>query len=781
MANVSSINGNKIAVGIGGIIGKAVTVDNQVWGGTQVPLTLNEGYFNSDGSISAHGATRLECYTDPISVSDGEVLRVSFTSPDGNNLSMWCGLMEYTVDGAKAERITLIDGSMPSFEVEYVALKDVESVAFCFRSYGYQDRFIVRRMTPLHNTARSNLNGNGVGHLMMREANGGYIVDGGSNYIGMPSPVSVESNELYTVFVGYSDNRGCDIYVRHIDSSGTIIKTDHFGVTANRLMAATFKTDSACTSVYAYCYNRNGLTLDDSAFITINKGVRHLAPSDSSVDGRLSLLEDAVGSEIKFTTTAGYYSSTGEINDATVSQGEVYTNLIPVEYSSMRFELTHDAAHVMWVACAMFDARKQFMSRYSFPLNNTIEVYGLSGTIDASQLDGVGYVSLCWRTYSDSTMRIFGMVDTVMASENSRVVSGYENPFIDKPVYDHLFVSSDPITVPHESIHHVRLSGRLGYKVIEANIAKTSDGVFVVNHLQGYKFGRYFTHVDGVTDISDTPISSVTWDWIVDNVRYASTIARYRTRPCRLEEFLSECRKVGVIPFVTSSNMDAVKIVDEYMGRDNYIAYGGNRTKLPTAVIYHWVGKTTKQGVIDYCESIGRPFIYGMSNPTEFTDEQLMEIVSELHERGYWIGCSYKDASWYKYAAMGFDFNGSQYQCNRIDHPDVINATSVVDFSAFTVDGGEQTDSGLYFANEGSIAPAVESVPNGVYVADVEVNFNGSITVPAIGEMAGGTYESDGKSPWFESVPVIGSNPIATIAVGAGTTIRDISYLVGRA
>ena len=136
--------------------------------------------------------------------------------------------------------------------------------------------------------------------------------------------------------------------------------------------------------------------------------------------------------------------------------------------------------------------------------------------------------------------------------------------FRTRPLYDHLFVNtlSASVAIPHQSLFHVRRSRQLGFRVIEANLQKTSDGVFVVNHFTSGKFGAFFTHVDGVTDISDVAVSTVTWDWIVANVRYKSTIPKYRVHPPRLEEFLAECRQQNMIPFAQLSDADAVAIVE---------------------------------------------------------------------------------------------------------------------------------------------------------------------------------------------------------------------------
>lgn len=369
------------------------------------------------------------------------------------------------------------------------------------------------------------------------------------------------------------------------------------------------------------------------------------------------------------------------------------------------------------------------------------------------------------------------MSDTVEANESRSELALFAGRF--KPCYDHLFVnrSGNNVTIPHESLYHVRLSKKMGFNTIEANVAATSDGVFVVNHLDSGKFGAYFHHVDGETDISNTALSSVTWDWVVQNVRYNSTIKKYQTRPCRLEEFLSECRQQNIIPFITSTNADVITIAEQYMGKDNYIAYGGSRANCPSAIIYHWVTKTTKEDILAYCESVGKPFIYGMSNPTAFTDAQLKEIINAVHEAGYWIGTSYSDVNWYKYSAMGMDFNGTQQLVNRIESGNLYNITSMYGFDNFITSNATETDGVLTFSAEGNIWPDIEDTTYDVCMIDIEIWFNGDISFYAIGEFTSTySYTSDGTQPVFLSIPIINGSPKWHIVAAADCVVYDIKF-----
>ena len=350
-----------------------------------------------------------------------------------------------------------------------------------------------------------------------------------------------------------------------------------------------------------------------------------------------------------------------------------------------------------------------------------------------------------------------------------------------KPVYDHLFVNqgTDAI-IPHESVYHVRVSKRLGFNVIEANIAKTSDNVYIVNHLQNGAFGAYFHHADGVTSIADILVSSVTWNWIVANVRYNSAIPKYRTRPCRLEEFLSECKQQGIIPFIYGADSAVVEIANAYMGKDNYIIYDGTRDVSSTAIIYHWKNLTTKAAILNYCRQIGKPFIYGMANPTAFTTIDLQDIVKSLHAEGFLIGTSYADTTWYKYSSIGFDILGSQRMVNRIAYGNVCNIDTIYGFSGYVYTNATEAGGILTFLANGTLTPDIPADTVDIGAADLQMVFNGEITISSFGQFGSQTYTSDGAIPFFVTTPLIGKTPKITINVSASTVITECTYRVFR-
>ena len=502
-----------------------------------------------------------------------------------------------------------------------------------------------------------------------------------------------------------------------------------------------------------------------------------------TIKTKVANIEGTIESNLSsLTYSHGYIDSDGSIHAQTENKEIVSEPIYSIE--SLDFALTFSESKSIWVAIGAYDANGYISgSRKTFSATDTSK----NGSFVCP--DGTLYIRISFRTFdAEYTLSLDGHYSSVTNSENIKglynVIKENSIPSLIasqlKPCYDHMFVTTygDNIVIPCQSLFHVRISKKLGFNCIETNVSTTSDGVFFVHHLEDDgTFGRYFHHVDGETDISDITAISKTWEWIAENVRYNSTIEKYRTRPVLLTEFLHECKKQGIIPFVTSSNADVVGIVSGIMGKDKFIAYRGNRTTCPTAIIYQWKSYATKQEIIDYCDNVGKPLIYGMSNFANFTDEQLADIVETLHKKGYYIATSYNDANWNRLNGMGFDFNGTQSSVNRIENGNLYNLESIFGFDDFNFTGATETDGVLTFTSAGTLEPDVENTAYPVAMIDVELWFNGSVTWTAIGEYKSNlTMTSDGSSSVFRTVPIINGSVKFNLAVASGTEIYDVKY-----
>lgn len=732
-------------------------------------FTESPGYFNSNGTIASQTVTRLEMYTDKKDVYPGEeiVCRQKFPSSQ----QMWGAYCVWDANNTIVKNRTEIFNATGTEQQATITMpQGACKVAFCYRTYGNSNSFSARasynpqnmlKMGFFDTTSEESLISTITFSARSNTATkfllpGVYKVDASNIMAGKDVSVCLRNNDNTKIFGGTVVKAG---------ETGYFFCSDNATEIYSRLSSFTAGYTDSLT-IY-----RVGIPIAYKQLVS-NLGRNYCG----SVD-----LPSVIQGQILET---GYSSVTNRICTKPFNVFGHFTISIS-NTTDYKF------------ACVIVDADGKgsfndsgwLSSSYNLTVDNNCSFAVViarqdNGDLSPSAISNVGLSvtsTLYWKKVAtkEEVEKVSSSVVTVEDLENvgNRAnIGSFSGRF--KPCYDHLFVNKTTnAVIPHESLYHVRISHALGFNTIEANIAKTSDGVFFVNHLNGGKFGNYFHHVDGVTDISNISANSVTWDWIEENVRYNSTIPKYQTRPARLEEFLNECKQNNLIPFATSSDADAVAIIEGIMGKDNYIAYNGTRGNCPSAIIYKfYTSHTTKQDILDACESFGKPFIYGLGNPSDFTDANLQDVVDTLHEKGYWIGTSYADTNWYKYSAMGFDFNGTQQLVNRIETGNLHNISSQFGFNSYTYTNATETDGVLSYYADGSISPTIDNTTYPVCMIDLEMWFNGKIRIPVIGEYVAGVYTSDGTRPVFVSIPIINGSPKVVVTVYSGTDVFDVYY-----
>lgn len=743
---------------------------------TSLTYTEYDGYIN-EGGIPVSPTSNAEKYTEKIPVAYG--MNIIWDYSTSSNHSLWAAYLEYDENNARiGTRKVIINQSGRHANGKIKMADNAASVVFTYRGFGEDHPFtlgcvqynaineIKRENTSTSNTSIYTWNVTSVSDVYRNVAPGLYCIDASGLLVGTYIRVQMFSTESSSIpEISCTVKKGEKEYI-------------NIPATYARMYFRVYDTTTYSGEVVVYKVNKNNeIKVPVETMLTGHEESVSINESKSALN-KMWYAGGAIASGGRI--AAGLFTLTGTF-DISISD---YTNykfaVVQYNYDTQEYVAVDSG----WITSGSLRIINDFNRVFGVTLAK------VSGSITSlSEMENIGltitpvgyyYEKIATRDEIDTINERLGSAESSINSSAKTNLAVFSGRF--KPCYDHLFVNKtgENVIIPHESIYHVRLSHKMGYNTIEANVSKTSDNVYFVNHLNGGKFGGYFHHVDGVTDISDISASSVTWDWIVENVRYNSTIPKYRTRPCTLQEFLAECKQQDIIPFATSSDSNVIKIVEGIMGKENYIAYNATRANAPNAIIYHWVSNlTTKSAILEYCKSVGAPFIYGMGNPTDFTDDELKDIVDTLHENGFWIGTSYADDLWYKYAAFGFDFNGSQSQINRIESGNLYNINSVFGFNDFVIDGGTETNGEIVFSSSGTIRPNIADDVESVVCVDIEVWFTGTITLGAIGERSGAqTVQSDGSLPFFVCTPILNGSPKFTLSCASGTTIKDIKFKV---
>ena len=336
----------------------------------------------------------------------------------------------------------------------------------------------------------------------------------------------------------------------------------------------------------------------------------------------------------------------------------------------------------------------------------------------------------------------------------------------------------DGLIIPSQSIFDIRRAKRLGFGMIELNARKTLDGVYYAFHGHQNCFGNAFHAVDN-SDISNVNVSTVTSEYIQNNIRYNSKYEKYRVIPTTLEDALIECKKNEIIPLVEYSS-GIIDLIKSVMGEGNYLigTYTNDRTPdLGNCVCVSWITGTAEE-VIEKAEKSKAPYVCGINVTSDvyssYTENDWKSFISKIHKAGYFVSCSYqKPLLGTKLLNSGIDMMASHGEINEIESGNIFNFESGVNFSNFTT-SGEILNGVLNLATGQTVKPT--GIDETVFLggSSLHVIFNGKIHVKM--GIVDANFESDGsKDIWLSSFHQE-SVPTFEITAIDKSNILELSY-----
>lgn len=336
-----------------------------------------------------------------------------------------------------------------------------------------------------------------------------------------------------------------------------------------------------------------------------------------------------------------------------------------------------------------------------------------------------------------------------------------------QPYYSHLFIdtvykNSDPY-IPCQSVYDVRLAARLGFRYVEANLhATATPGKYLVIH--GYRgaLGYQIEDLDG-NFAPDVVISQTPFDTLRTKYRYRSSNPRYRTPISSLEEFLYECRSCGVAPVIQYVDECSLSIIKSIMG-DDYILYCGRRDLGHKGMIMEYKTIASVEGVIEHCRWIGAPYMYCMGNVSDFTDEQLRQIVAGVHSLGCDIGfagCYETPQTSVRLFSLGFDFSASGWDINEIRSGNLCN---ICIEPTICLEPGQALETGI---------PELPSPF--LSGASLRIAFKGTLHI-RLGSHIDADFTSDGTNSIHLSSYFLNEQPDVQITAVSGTTISYFTF-----
>lgn len=473
--------------------------------------------------------------------------------------------------------------------------------------------------------------------------------------------------------------------------------------------------------------------------------------------------------------TEGYLTENGKISSPTVQQEKTTQRFLCSAFKAISVEYSFEESKLMWLAHIIWYNDGSIVriideNKSGNQFNSTIEI-----PKNAQE------IAFSYRSFGEEplTLTLIGINPSVISDKLQKdTASPYSivNPFANCNVYDHLFIDIPNSTIPAESLTHINISKRLGFNMIEANTAITSDGKYIVLHGDTVNgtlcFGNAVKHIDGITDVSNIPINSKSLSWIKENLRYKSALSKYQETIPTIEEFCYTCKANNMMPVVQVPDSGIVSVVDSILGK-NWIAYNASRAQTD-GIILHWAGENTKTEIIQHCVDIQPPFIYCMSTPSRFNDEDLIDIVNNIHNLGCYIATAYvSEVEWQRDISLGFDAVSARWQIPAFDYGDIANISSDNNFSDLTTTGSIDANNNLVLA-EGDTVGYTNTNTYFLYKMQLMVTFDGEINI-SMGRI-NEAFTSNSERAMIFTAYGFNNTPSFNITSIGDTTVKMINF-----
>ncbi len=352
------------------------------------------------------------------------------------------------------------------------------------------------------------------------------------------------------------------------------------------------------------------------------------------------------------------------------------------------------------------------------------------------------------------------------------------NPFVGKPLYHHL--NQEQVSaIPAQSLYDIAYAKALGFSVIEANVHKCADGVYVTKHGSSGKLGAGLVFAEGCGITADTAFGSVTSADLRAYVTYDTPLPQYAGHIPTLDEFCAECKRLGMKILLQVIDDEVLNIARTYFADSDIIAYGiksrGDFKGLITT-FQSVDDSTTVESVLNICDSFGKPYVFGGFWSSSMSDDKVKEITNALHTNGYLAGAAYAETlAIRRLAGLGVDMFASMADVNLFDAGNVNNVFS---FEKFDIEFGNVTlENGVANMSQGAVLSLSDTAfENNHGKVLVSLLFDGELSVK-FGNIKAYTVASDGTE-WVTMARVIGRNSkVIGFEAKIDTVIKGVKVL----
>lgn len=211
------------------------------------------------------------------------------------------------------------------------------------------------------------------------------------------------------------------------------------------------------------------------------------------------------------------------------------------------------------------------------------------------------------------------------------------------PFYHHFSQEQSKSVIPAQSLFDIHYAKSLGFRMIEVNVHKCSDGVYVCKHGINGTLGQGLIAKDG-QDYSSTKFADVTSEWLRENISYNVYLDKYKGFIPTLDEFCRECKKLSMIVKISTADRDVLNIARKYLPDDMLWTLFNERGDYRGTIEYVYSkSNNTVDAAIAKCKIIGAPLniVIAAGTFTEYTDEELTELCEKAHINGFTVSMVY--------------------------------------------------------------------------------------------------------------------------------------------
>ena len=326
-----------------------------------------------------------------------------------------------------------------------------------------------------------------------------------------------------------------------------------------------------------------------------------------------------------------------------------------------------------------------------------------------------------------------------------------------------------------------------------------TTGKYIVTHGNGGKFGQEFS-----AEYADVLINSMSYNDIVENVKYNSSKACYNHTVSTLESFSQNCAQLGLGMYLRDCSEELVSVVRKYLP-DNMIVI--TKDTIPTSpsvrktfgfkgiVTAYVSGDYGTIANLSYLRNVaakdGAPFhILVNGDVIEYMIEQgtLVEIVSTLRNEGIYLGACYASTATLEQltAVGGCGHAASECQCNSFSGASVGSWSPLdLDLSGWTIPSDITGISDGKLVNSTNEDLVVITPSTGVFSVSkgqVQARVNGNVTFGFGGigsQKATAIYEDYNEDkPINCSLAGLDTDMQLTVTIGANSSVEFLDYQV---